>query len=102
MNNYLNIRRKKTLLNNIYVEKPIGLVLILNRNWLFHDAIEGQMTVMKGVARRRRRRRRRTQLLDDLRNKRYCELKEEAEDRKRWRRQFINRTKVSSANKQHT
>jgi hypothetical protein len=35
--------------------------------------------------------RRRIQLLDDLRNKRrYFELKEEAEDRKRWRRQFIN------------
>ena len=35
----------------------------------------------------------RTQLLDDLRNRRrYWELKEEAEDRKRWRRQFINRT----------
>ena len=33
------------------------------------------------------------QLLDDLRNKiRYWELTEEAEDRKRWKRQFINRT----------
>ena len=39
------------------------------------DAIEGQMTGMKGVGRRR------TQLLDDLRNRRrYWELKEEAED----------------------
>ena len=37
--------------------------------------------------------RRRTQLLDDLRKKRrYWELKEEAEDRNRWKRQFINRT----------
>jgi hypothetical protein len=37
------------------------------------------MTEMKGVGRRR------TQLLDDLRNRRtYRELKEEAEDRKRW------------------
>jgi hypothetical protein len=35
---------------------------------------------------------RRTQLLDDLRNRRYWELKEEAEDRKIWKRQFINRT----------
>jgi len=33
---------------------------------------------------------RRTQLLDDLRRRRYWELKEEAEDRKRWRRQFIS------------
>ena len=42
---------------------------------------------MKGVGRRR------TQLLDDLRNrKRYWELKEEAEYKKKWKRQFINRT----------
>jgi hypothetical protein len=35
--------------------------------------------------------RRRTQLLDDLRNrKRYWEQKEEAEDRNRWKQQFIN------------
>ena len=62
---------------------------ILRRNCLLHDAIEGQMTEVKGVGRRRRR----TQLLDDLRNRRrYWELKEEAEDRKRWRRQFISRT----------
>ena len=52
-----------------------------------NDAIEGQMTEVKGVGRRR------TQLLDDLRNRRkYWELKEEAEDRKGWRRQFSNRT----------
>jgi hypothetical protein len=38
------------------------------------------MTEVKGVGRRR------TQLLDDLRNRRtYWELKEEAEDWKRWR-----------------
>ena len=37
--------------------------------------------------------RRRTQLLDDLRNRRrYWELNENAEDRKMWNRQFINRT----------
>ena len=46
------------------------------------------MTEVKGVGRRRR-----IQLLDDLRNIRiYRDLKEEAEDRKRWRRQFINQT----------
>jgi hypothetical protein len=33
------------------------------------------------------------QLLDELRSRsRYWELKEEAEDRKRWNRQFIDRT----------
>jgi hypothetical protein len=46
------------------------------------------MGQVKGVGRRRRR-----QLLDDLRNRRiYWELKEEAEDRNRWKLQFINRT----------
>ena len=52
-------------------------------NCLLHDAIEGQMTEVKGVGRRK------TQLLDDLRNRiKYRELKEEAEDRKRWRGKF--------------
>ena len=42
------------------------------------DGIEGQMTEVKGEGRRR------TQLLDDFRNRRkYQELKEEAEDRKK-------------------
>jgi hypothetical protein len=41
---------------------------------------------MKGVGIRR------TQLLNDFRNIRYWELKEEAEDRKTWKRQFINQT----------
>ena len=41
---------------------------------------------MKGVGRR-------IELVEDLRKRRrYWKLKEEAEDRKRWRRQFINRT----------
>ena len=57
----------------------------LRRNCLLHDVIEGQMMEVKGVGGGR------TQLLDDLRNRRrYWELKEEAEDRKRWRRQFIS------------
>ena len=59
---------------------------MLRRNFLHHDAIEGQMMEVKGVGGRR------TQLLDDLRKRRYWELKEEAEDRKRWRRQFIDET----------
>jgi hypothetical protein len=40
---------------------------------------------VKGVGRGR------TQLLDDLRNRRFWELKKEAENRKRWKRQFISR-----------
>ena len=78
---------KRALLNNILRRKANWIGHILRRNCLLHDAIEGQMTEVTGV------RRRRTQLLDDLRNRRrYWELKVEAEDRKRWRRQFINPT----------
>ena len=81
------IGEKRTLLKNILRRKANWIDHIMRRNCLLHDAIEGQMTEVKGVGRRR------TQLLDDLRNRRRCwELKEEAEDRKRWRRQFINRT----------
>ena len=73
-------------LNNIPRRKANWIGHILRRNCLLHDAIEGQMTKVKGVGRRRRRRGRRTQLLDDLRNRRrYWELKEEAEVRKSWK-----------------
>ena len=69
----------------ILLRKANWIGHILRRNCFLHDAIEGQMTEVKGVGRRR------TQLLDDLRNRRrYWELKEEAEDRKGWRRQFIS------------
>ena len=77
----------------------------MRRNFLLHDAIEGQMTEVKGVGRR-------TQLLGDLRNRRrYWELKEEAEDRKSGKDslsiehkevQVIFRDAMESANKQHT
>ena len=68
----LNILRRKSNWNDD----------ILRRNCLLHDAIEGQMTELKGVGRRR------TQVLDELRNRRYCTLKEEAQDPKRRIRQF--------------
>ena len=84
------IGEKRILLNNILRRKVNWIGHILRRNCLRLDTIEGHMTEGKGV---RRRRSSRTQLLDELRNRRrYWELKEEAEDRKRWRRQFINRT----------
>ena len=83
------IGEKRTLLNNILRRKTKWIGHILRINCLLHDAIEGQMTEVKGVGRGR------TQLLDHLRNRRYWELMVEAEDRKRWRRQFINRTYVS-------
>jgi hypothetical protein len=76
-----------TLLNNILRRKVNWIGHILIRNPLLYDVIEGEMTAAKGIERRR------TQLFHDLRNRRrYLELKEEAEDRNRWKRQFINRT----------
>ena len=67
-----------TLLSNILSRKANWIGHILIGNCLLHDAIEGQITEMTGVGRRR------TQLLDDLRNRRrYWELKEEAENRKK-------------------
>ena len=76
-----------TLVNNTPLRKGSWIGHILRRNCLLHDAIEGQMTEVKGVGRRR------IQLLEDLRKRgRYCEQKEEAEDINRWKRQFINRT----------
>ena len=70
------IWEKKTLLKNILGRKDNWIGHILRRNCLLDNAIEGQMTEGKGIGRG-------TQFLDDLRNRRYLELKEEAEDRKR-------------------
>ena len=65
------------LQNNVLHRKIIWVSYILRRNSLLHDAIEGQMTVIKGTERRR------TELFDDLRNRRrYLELKEKTEDQK--------------------
>ena len=83
------IGEKRTLLNNIVRRKASGIGHILRINCLLRDTIEGQMTEVKGV----RRRRRRAQLLDNLKNRTYYwGLKEEADDRKRWKQQFFNRT----------
>ena len=69
------IGEKRTLPNNTIRRKANWIGHILTRNCLLHDAIEGQMTEVKGVRRRIK------QLPDDLRNRiRYWELKEEAED----------------------
>ena len=71
--------------NNILRQKSNWIGHIRRRNCLFHDDIEGQMTEVKGE------RRGITQRLNDLRNRRrYLELKEEADDRNRRKRKFIN------------
>ena len=58
------IGEKRTLLSNILRRKANWIGHILRRNCLLHDAIEGQMTEVKGVGRRR------TQILDDMRDRR--------------------------------
>ena len=73
-----HIEEKRTVLYNILRRKGNWIGHILRRNCLLHDANEGQMTEVKGVGRR-------TQLLDDLRNRKYWELEDEAENRKRWK-----------------
>ena len=81
------IGEKRTLLNNILRRNANWIGHILRKNCLLCDVIEREMTEVKGVGIKR------TQILDDLGNRRrYSELKEKAEDRKRWKRQFINRT----------
>ena len=66
---------KWTLPNNILRRKANLLGHILRRNCLLPDTAEERVTEVKGVGRI-------TQLLDDLRNVRYWELNEEAQDRK--------------------
>ena len=66
--------------------KASGAGHVLRKNILLRDAIEGEMTEVKRVGRRR------TELPSDLRNRRrYWELTKEAEDRERWKQQFITR-----------
>ena len=68
------IGEKRTLLNNILRRKS-QLDRSYSENCFPHDAIERQMTEVKGVGGRRRR----AQLLDYLRNRRrYWELKRES------------------------
>jgi hypothetical protein len=58
------IGEKRTLLNSVLRRNANWIGHILRRNCLLHDAIEGQMTEVKGVGRRK------TQPLVDLRNRR--------------------------------
>ena len=75
-------------LNNTVRRETNWVCHILRRNCLLHDAIEGQMTEVKEVGRRR------TEFFDDFRNRRrFWELKEEAEDRKRWKVRLSNERK---------
>ena len=68
------IGENRTLLNNILHRKVNWIRHIMRTNCLLYDAIEGQMTEVKGVGRRR------THLLDDLRNRRKVKIEKERND----------------------
>ena len=72
--------KKRTFLNNILRRKATGFVI-------FQEEIERQITEVNGIGREYK-----ITVLDDFRNRKYWELKEEAEDREKWKRRFINRT----------
>ena len=59
------LSKKKKTESYVFLSYVSWIGHILRRNCLLHDAIEAQMTEVKGVGKRR------TQLLDDLRNRRY-------------------------------
>ena len=48
------IGKKRTFLNNTVIRKTNWIGHILRRYCLLHDAIEGNMTEVKGVGKRRR------------------------------------------------
>ena len=76
------------MLPNILHRKAIWIGHSLRRNCLLHDTIERQMMEVKGIGRRR------TQLLDDLKNRRYWDIKEESEDRKMWKQKIISEFQI--------
>ena len=59
-----HVEEKRTLLNNIVRRKSNWTAQIFRSNFVLRDAIERQITVVKGIGRRK------TQLLDDVRNRR--------------------------------
>ena len=72
---FIHIGMKSAFLNNIPCREANWIGHILRKNCLLLDSIEGEVAEVKGVGRR--------QLLDDLRSRRYWELKEIANDRKK-------------------
>ena len=74
---------KRSILDTVLRRKANWIGHILRRNCLLHDVIEGKLDETPGVGRRR------IQMIDDLKVKtKYWMLKEEAEDRRRWRAKF--------------
>jgi hypothetical protein len=83
----LRVSEQRNILHEIRKRKAIWIGHILRRNCLLKQVIEGKIKGRIEVTRRRGRRRKK--LLDDLGYRRgYCDLKEEALDRIKWRNRF--------------
>ena len=83
----LRVNEERNILREIRKWKAYWIGHILRRNCLVKQIIEGMIKGQIEVTRRRGRRRKK--LLDDLKDRRgYCQLKEEALDRTKWRNRF--------------
>ena len=83
----LRLNEQRNILHEIRKRKANWIGLILRRNCLLQQVIEGKIKGQIEVTRRRWRRRKK--LLDDLKDRRgYCQLKEEVLDRTMWRNCF--------------
>jgi hypothetical protein len=77
------VKEERNILHTIRRRKVKWIGYILRRNCLLSHIIEGK------IIGTRRRGRSHKQLLDDLKEaRRYCKLKEEAQDHTLWRTQF--------------
>ena len=86
----LRVNEQRNILHEIRKRKANWIGHILRINCLLKQVIEGKIKGEMEVTRRRRRRRKK--LLDDLKDRRGYDLKEEALDRTMWR----NRLELSS------
>ena len=83
----LRVNAQRNILHEIRKRKANWIGHILRRNCLQKQGIEGKIKGQIEVTRRRGRRRKK--LLDDLKDRSgYCQLKEEALDRTKWRNRF--------------
>ena len=83
----LRVNEQRQILHEIRKRKANCTGHILRRNCLLQQVIEGK--IKREIEVTRRRGRRRKKLLDDLKDRRgYCQLKEEALGRTRWRNRF--------------
>jgi hypothetical protein len=86
----LRVSEQSNILHEIRKRKANWIGHILRRNCLLKEVIEGKIKGRIEVTRRRGRRRKK--LLDELGDRRgYSNLKEEAQDRIKWRNRFGRR-----------